>query len=121
MSASSNEAGSGGNGLRLVLLGLIGAGLAAIWMLARDNPGNDKTAAAGNVAANQTGQAPPPWQGTAAGAGRESTNVDPDATPKIEAWLSERFDLPDPELIDGLLQFSRRRDIAMAEKAKRMG
>jgi hypothetical protein len=118
MSAPSNEVSSGGKGLRLVLLALIGIGLAAIWILARNKPESGEANSGGDVASSQTGRAAPPWQGSSTGANRGPGNIDPDATPKIEAWLSERFDLPDSELIDGLLQFSRRRDVAMAEKAK---
>ena len=121
MSAPSNEMSHGGKGLRLVFLALIGLGLLAIWLLARPKPESGKTEQAGGALANpanQTNHAAPPWQSSAPGTAREPQEIDPEATPKIEAFLSERFDLPDPELIDALLQFSRRRDIAMAEKAK---
>ena len=118
MSAPSNEVSSGGKGLRLALLALIGMGLAAIWMLVQDPPeSGGKTNPADGATANPTGSAPVPWQGSKTGGARDGEETDPDATPKIDAWLAERFDLPDSELIDGLLLFSRRRDIAMAEKA----
>lgn len=119
MNISSKDERGGGKGLRLVLLGLIAAGLVAIWMLIQEKPETTKPAPSGNATANNnSGQATPPWRGASATAPRDAKDVDPEATPKIDAWLSERFDLPDPELIDGLLEFSRRRDIAMIEKAK---
>lgn len=120
MSAPSNEVSRGGSGLRLVFLGLIALGLVAIWFLARGPQEPPKSGSTGTAISSQSGQSSPPWQGGNTGSARRDGpgKVDPDATPKIEAWLSDHFNLPDPELIDGLLEFMRRGDISLAEKTK---
>lgn len=119
MSAPSIEERAGGKGLRLVLLALIALGLGAIWYLAGGGGATAKPALPASTPANESGQATPPWQGGGgASASTKTDPADPEATPKLDAWLDTNWELPDPELIDGLLQFSRRRDLSMIEKAK---
>ena len=58
-----------------------------------------------------------PWKSGSAGSG-ESGEADSEASPVVDQWMDEHWDEPDDKLISGLLDFTGRSDLGLAEKSQ---
>ncbi|MFM7180780.1 MAG: hypothetical protein ACKO2G_04865 [Verrucomicrobiales bacterium] len=108
--------------LLLAVILMLGAVVAIVWNIGAETSGSKdkKNPTAGNASAGQAtspGGASRPWKTGSSGSG-QAEDPGSEASPVVDRWMDEHWDEPDDKLITGLLEFTGRKDLGLAEKSQ---
>lgn len=108
--------------LFIAVVVLLGAFVAMLWTggdKAGGSTGGQKSGGASAPVEPQTVQktSSRPWKTGSSGSGQTGETAS-DAAPIVDQWMDDNWDEPDDKLIGGLLDFTGRSDLGLAEKSQ---